>query len=105
MSMGQMPNAKCHMENGINMTFGIWPIDPLAYVFVFAVLSQLRAIDEVLERLSVEVEFTLRRNADEVIHHAIGSHYGNNPIGLTTSGRRLIRSFPEQTCLTTHAYA
>ena len=58
MPMGQW--AKCHIENGIYITLGIWPIDPLAFGFLplclgvesyfglagagFANLAALRAI-------------------------------------------------------------
>ena len=45
------------------------------------------AVDNVFESTIVTAEFTIRRDPNEVVEHAIGPQDGHNPIAFAAAGR------------------
>src|SRR2546427_7244978 len=66
-------------------------------------LSESQTIDDVFESAEVGPELILRRNADDVVHRAVGNHGGHDPVRLASSRGRLIRCFGDQPRLATYA--
>ena len=62
------------------------------------VLPKFHTVDDVLEGVAVSVELVLRGDTDKIIHLPIRRHCCDDPIGFTSSRRRLIRCFGKIAC-------
>src|SRR5439155_6475431 len=66
-------------------------------------LSESQTIDDIFEGAEIGPELILRRNTDNVVHRAVGTHGRHDPVRLASSRRRLIGRFGNQRRLSTHA--